>query len=319
MPKQVEALVRLARAGDTAAFGELSERFRPWLYGVCFRPVGASVAAEDLVQETLVLGMRDLPKLRDSTRFQSWLTRVAVNVCRMHLRRAMNRPEAVDIEDHHRVAPRQGETEDRIEDALANLSARDRRLIALCYGEGLTHRELAEVFSLSTSAVKSRLHRSRERLRKEMLAMMSEREKERAGAAEEGEWRLRTVLLVEPEEELRGALLEGLRGAGYDVVMLPTGEAALEAIDRGEGQFLLLDKHCGEPHWTEALALVQLAANSGKNVPVGVFVDPENKRDVLLAWQCGADFCLTRPPEVAEVVDMVRRVAEARQSQDEHE
>jgi DNA-binding response OmpR family regulator len=159
----------------------------------------------------------------------------------------------------------------------------------------------------------------RRECRKEMLVSMSEQGKERVGAAEAGEWRLQTVLLVEPEEELRGALLEGLRGAGYDVVMLPTGEAALEAIERGKGQFLLLDKHCGEPHWTEALALVQLAAHSGKNVPVGVFVDPENKRDVLLAWQCGVDFCLTRPPDVAEVVEMVRRVAEARKSRDEHE
>lgn len=143
-----------------------------------------------------------------------------------------------------------------------------------------------------------------------MLAVMSEQEKKRVGATEAGEWRLRTVLLVEPEEKLRGDLLEGLRGAGYDVLMLSTGEAALEAIERGEGQFLLLDKHCGEPHWTEALALVQLAAHRGKDVPVGVFVDPESQRDVFLAWQCGADFCLTRPPAVPEVVEMVRRVAE---------
>ena len=145
--------------------------------------------------------------------------------------------------------------------------------------------------------------------------MMSEQEKARVGAEGESEWRLRTVLLVEPEEQLRGVLLTALKGAGYDVLMLPTGEAALGAIERGEGQFLLLDKHCGEPHWTEALALVQLAAHRGKNVPVGVFVDPESQRDVFLAWQCGVDFCLTRPPDVAEVVDMVKRVDAARRQE----
>lgn len=142
--------------------------------------------------------------------------------------------------------------------------------------------------------------------------MMSEREKERLGAENEGDLRVRTVLLVEPEEGLRGALLTGLREAGYEVVMLPTGEAALEAIDRREGQFLILDKHCVEPHWTEVLALVQLGEWSRKNVPVGVLVDPDSKRDVLLAWQCGAEFCLTRPPDVGEVVEMVKRVGAAR-------
>jgi len=137
---------------------------------------------------------------------------------------------------------------------------------------------------------------------------MSDHEKASLGVPDGEPWMLKTVLLVEPEEGLRGALLAALKAAGYDVAMLPTGEAALEAIDRGEGQFLLLDKHCGEPHWTEALALVQLAAHRGRNVPVGVFVDPESERDVFLAWQCGAEFCLTRPPEIAEVVEMVRRV-----------
>ena len=47
---------------------------------------------------------------------------------------------------------------------------------------------------------------------------------------------------------------------------------------------------------------------SRKNVLVGVLIDPDTRRDLLLAWQCGAQFCLTRPPDVAEVVDMVRRV-----------
>ncbi|MCJ7752085.1 MAG: hypothetical protein MUQ65_13480, partial [Armatimonadetes bacterium] len=126
--------------------------------------------------------------------------------------------------------------------------------------------------------------------------------------ADDSEWKLRTILLVEPDDELRGALLAGLRDAGYEVVMLPTGEAALEAIDRGEGHFLILDKHCVEPHWTEMLALVKLAEHSGKKVPVGVLVDPDSKRDVFLAWQCGVQFCLTRPPDIAEVVEMVRRV-----------
>jgi DNA-binding NarL/FixJ family response regulator len=195
--------------------------------------------------------------------------------------------------------------------AVAQLSRRERRLVGLFYVEGLSHRELADALSLSTSAVKSRLHRLRAKLRREMLNMMSDNEKASLGASEGEPWTLKTVLLVEPEEDLRGALLAALKAAGYDVLMLPTGEAALGAIERGEGQFLLLDKHCGEPHWTEALALVQLAARRGRNVPVGVFVDPERERDVFLAWQCGADFCLTRPPKVAEVVEMVTRVAKA--------
>lgn len=311
MPTQDDVLVRRAVAGDEEAFGDLAERCRPWLYGICFRLVGDGATADDLVQETLVRALRDLTQLREENRFRPWLARVAVNVCRMHLRRVLGAPQALVPESAAGAAEQRNSLEDETSEALLALDRRDRRLLALFYGEGLSHRELAEVLSLSASAVKSRLHRSRERLRKEMLAIMSEEERERLGVADDSEWKLRTILLVEPEEELRGALLAGLREAGYEVKMLPTGEAALQAIERREGQFLILDKHCVEPHWTDVLALVQVDEWSRKNVPVGVLIDPDTRRDLLLAWQCGAQFCLTRPPDIGEVVEMVRRIAEA--------
>jgi DNA-binding response OmpR family regulator len=141
-----------------------------------------------------------------------------------------------------------------------------------------------------------------------MLSMMTEDQKAHMGLAEEEDWTLRTILLVEPDDSLRGALLPALRAAGYQVVMFPTGEAALQAIAERQGQLLILDKHCGEPHWTEVLMLVQVDAWSRENVPVGVFVDAGNRRDLLLAWQGGAAFCLTRPFDSADVVDLTNRL-----------
>jgi RNA polymerase sigma-70 factor (ECF subfamily) len=317
MQSQETTLVIRAAAGDRPAFDTLAQRCRPWLYGLCLRLVHDGTAAEDLVQEALVGAFRDLPQLRDPAAFRPWLSRIAVNVCRMHLRKLLGRPTELHPGSDSEATARQDEAPLHLGQALVQLSRRERRLVGLFYVEGLSHAELAEALSLSSGAVKSRLHRLRAKLRREMLKMMSDHERASLGASDAEPWTLKTVLLVEPEEELRGALLAALKAAGYDVLMLPTGEAALEAIERGEGQFLLLDKHCVEPHWTEALALVQLAAHSGKNVPVGVFVDPESKRDVFLAWQCAADFCLTRPPQAAEVVEMVKRVAEARSQQDD--
>ncbi len=140
--------------------------------------------------------------------------------------------------------------------------------------------------------------------------MMSDHEKASVGASDDEPWALKTVLLVEPKEALRGALLKALTEAGYQVMMLPTGEAALEVINRREGQFLLLDKHCGEPHWTEVMLLVQADAWGRENVPVGVLVDQGSERERLLAWHAGAAFCLCRrpPADVGEVVDFVKRV-----------
>jgi len=141
--------------------------------------------------------------------------------------------------------------------------------------------------------------------------MMSPEEKARLGVCEEAPWALRTILLVEPEESVRASLRDGLTAAGYEVVLLPTGEAALGAAAEHRGQMLILDKHCGEPHWVEVLTLLQVAAWSRENLPVGVLVDPGNQRDLLLAWQAGAVLCLTRPPSTEEVVRYVKRIEKA--------
>jgi len=159
MPTQVVMLVRRAIAGDQDAFGELAETCRPWVYGLCFRLVGDGLTAEDLAQETFLRAMRDLPQLRDETRFRPWLTRVAVNVCRMHLRRILGRPQEDALSEDQGPCRQARRSPEGPADALLMLPASHRRLLALFYGEGLSHRELSEVLSLSASAVKSRLHR----------------------------------------------------------------------------------------------------------------------------------------------------------------
>jgi len=139
--------------------------------------------------------------------------------------------------------------------------------------------------------------------------MMTEDEKARLGIAEEEPWTLRAVLLVEPDEPIREALRGGLTAAGYEVVVLPTGEAALDAVETRRAQMLILDKHCGEPHWVEVLTLVQADAWSRENVPVCVLIDPGSRRDVTLAWQAGAALCLTHPFPADELVGFVQRLA----------
>jgi RNA polymerase sigma-70 factor (ECF subfamily) len=306
-------LVERAKQGDREAFGQLAEACRPWLYGLCYRLLGDGGAAEDLVQESFLRAFRDLGQLRSPERFRGWLTRIAVNACRMELRRLLARREQLlHVEQFDAPGPESGDSAFAVEEALAQLDRGSRRMIQLFYGDELSQAEIADLLALSTAAVKSRLHRAREKLRKEMLAMMSDQEKARLGVAEKAPWALRTILVVEPEELLRQSLCDALSAAGYEVVVLPTGEAALAAVRERRGQMLLLDKHCVEPHWVEVLTLIQVDAWGRENVPVGVFVDggSEHQRDVLLAWQAGAFLCLTRPPAVEEVVRFVKQVEE---------
>jgi RNA polymerase sigma-70 factor (ECF subfamily) len=302
-------LVLQAAAGDREAFGRLAETCRPWLFGLCLRVVRDSCAAEDLVQQALLLAWRDLAQLREPERFRAWLSRIAANVCRMHLRRRLARPAEMPLAEEAPAGTCEApDAPLGVDQALVGLDLADRRMLTLFYGEGLSHAEVGEVLALSAAAVKSRLHRARERLRKEMLAMMTDEQKTRLDVTEKAPWKLRTILLVEPDSDVRESLRKALTAAGYEVLMLPTGEAALAAVRERRGQLLILDKHCGEPHWIEVLVLLQADAWSRENVPVAVLIDPGSERDVILAWQAGAQLCLTRPPLPDELVGFVKRL-----------
>jgi RNA polymerase sigma-70 factor (ECF subfamily) len=307
MTDRETSLVQRAVAGDAAAFGELAEASRAWVLGLCRRLVRDPVAAEDLVQEALTLAFRDLQQLRDPAHFRAWLSRIATNRCRMHLRRLRALRETSLEEGDTAPWPSLPEPPLGIDRALAQLPPERRRLLALFYGQGLSHEEVGRALSLSPQAVKGRLHRARELLRKEVLAMMSDSEKQRLGAAEEAPWEPRTILLVEPEESVRETLRAGLAAAGYEVLVLPTGEAAIESARAGRGDLLILDKHCVTPHWLEVMALVQVDPWPPRRLPIITIIDPvagdpRHERDVLLAWQAGAAGCATRPPQVDELL-----------------
>jgi len=303
-------LAAMAKAGDATAFDALARSTRPWLYGLCFHLLRDAEAAHDLVQEALIAAFRSIGQLREPAQVRGWLTRIAVNTCRMHLRRLAVQPEIVTAPPEQTLTGPDGAPPSlAASEALAQVDPATRRILALFYSEGLSHAELGEVLALSTAAVKSRLHRARERLRREMLKTMTPEEKATLAVDEEPGWALRTVLLVEPDDAIREGLRGKLSAAGYAVVVLPTGEAALEAAKQHRGDMLILDKHCGDPNWVEVLTLLQADEWSRENLPIAVLVDAENSRDLTLAWQAGAFVCLTRPPDADRLVSYVRRLA----------
>jgi RNA polymerase sigma-70 factor, ECF subfamily len=309
-------LVQQAVVGDRQAFDALVASCRPWVFGICLRLISNRQTAEDLTQDALLQAFSHLAQLRQASHFRAWLGQITVNTCRMYLRALLTAPDEEITEEQPMEAPPQDDTAPLgVETALTQLDITNRRLLLLFYGEELSHAEIAAALSLSAAAVKSRLHRAREKLRREMLAMMSEAQKAKLVGEAEQPWVLRTVLLVEPDLSIQTEIRQGLADAGYEVVVLPTGESALEAVQQHRGQMLILDKHCIEPNWIEVLSLIRVDTWSRANVPVcalgdsGVSASGAPSRDVLLAWQAGAEIYLTRPPQVTELVGFVKRLA----------
>lgn len=181
-----EDLVEAVRRGDHAAFDELARRYRDAAFGIAFHRLGDFEAARDAAQEALVTVYLELPMLRDPSKFGNWLYRITNTTALAQLRRrrftvSLDSP---NLAEHPAAQPTPAEAAERAEkarrvrDALALLPEPDRLAVILHYVDGYSHDEIGSILGTSVSAVKSRVHRARRRLREEMLDMLEKSLKE---------------------------------------------------------------------------------------------------------------------------------------------
>lgn len=168
----LESLVWRCSQGDEAAFVELFRSQQAHVYRLAMAILRDPHDAEDAVQETFVRVFDQLARFRGESSFQTWLTAIAVNVCRDRLRarkvrRALSldrlRRQAGRIDVADAVAGRQHRQAlwslvDRLEDGL-------RLPLILFYVERLSCEEIAGILGLRVNTVYSRLFTARERLR----------------------------------------------------------------------------------------------------------------------------------------------------------
>jgi RNA polymerase sigma-70 factor, ECF subfamily len=161
-------------------FEQLVNRHKNAVYRQMVRVCGNQADAEDVLQDALLNAYRALGSLRDPSAFQAWLVRIARNVCIRLRKKEALRPildlpvVTVDaLASPHVSAESQVIREDIdrcVKDALGRLPASYRRVIELRDMEGLTAPEAAGQLGLSIAALKSRLHRARALLRRELDA-----------------------------------------------------------------------------------------------------------------------------------------------------
>lgn len=220
-----EELVERARRGDIAAYGRLvaaTERFVRWIIA---REVADAGLRDDVVQETYLRAFRKLPGLAESHAFSSWLGRVAVTTARNELRR--HRRVFVDESAlDWLAAPLPDESGDdlartELGRALVGLPPEERRLMERYYLGRWTAKRLAQEEGVSPAAVRKRLQRLRDRLRRDIV-MAHTTEAERSLPDRIVALLSRPILANLPENPV-GAVWETIRGtlAGMEVIELP--------------------------------------------------------------------------------------------------
>jgi RNA polymerase sigma-70 factor (ECF subfamily) len=157
-----QGLVVRAQKGDQRAFETLTAAEHPRLFRVAHGILGDQHLAEDATQQAFLDIWRNIPRLRDPTKFEGWSYRLLVHACYAEARR---RPDWVDLD---RVALEGPATEaygavlerDRLERAFNRLSPDHRAVIVLRYLLDMTPERVAETLGIPRRTVYSRLKRA---------------------------------------------------------------------------------------------------------------------------------------------------------------
>ena len=183
-------LVARCKGNDLTAFDEIVERYQHKIYGYVKRLVGNETDAEDITQEVFLKALNSLHRFREESSLQTWLFRIATNLCRDAHRRRQREKGWLSL---WRQTDEQSETEegsivdppdDRfnpeklllreelgaiLSEAMEQLPLAMREVLILHDVEQMPYEEIAQALGVPLGTVKSRLFHARARLR-ELLA-----------------------------------------------------------------------------------------------------------------------------------------------------
>ncbi|MBT4498822.1 MAG: sigma-70 family RNA polymerase sigma factor [Gemmatimonadetes bacterium] len=171
--KSDSELVHAAVAGDAAAFGELTVKYRTAILALAYRWTHNVGDAQDLTQETFIQAFLKLSQLKESASFAIWLRAISQNLCLAFLRsgrrQVSSADELADFPSDSGWRPdRVVETEEARRtavDLLDMLSDRSAVAARLYYVDGFSQKEVSDLLDVSLSTVEGRLQRARDRLR----------------------------------------------------------------------------------------------------------------------------------------------------------
>jgi len=165
-------LVQRVLDGDAGAYAGLVTRYRDRLGRYAVRMLGNQADAEEALQDTFVRAYRSLGRCTDPARFGAWIFGILVNRCRTVGAQRARRERTVIPDEGALSRAAVGDTADRhawreaIAWAMARLAPAQREAFVLKHVEDLSYEEMVEVTGASVPALKMRVARAREELRR---------------------------------------------------------------------------------------------------------------------------------------------------------
>ena len=174
-----EGLVLAALVGSLEAFDELARRYRPGLLAAAYRVTRQPEAAEDAVQDALLLAFKALPQLDEPAKFGAWARAITTRQALEHVRRGGRVEYREDVDElilastrYVAATPAQlveaDEELGELRRAVATLDDDHCEVLQLYYWADMPQQRIAALLDLPVTTVQWRLHTARRLLRQRL-------------------------------------------------------------------------------------------------------------------------------------------------------
>ncbi len=170
------AVIRVLK-GEREAYALLVDAYRTQIFNLAYRMTGSYDEAADLAQESFIQAYLNLKKFRQDRRFFPWLHTIALNIIRNHCKKQKRErslsatPAAQELYTPEECPEKillGDERTQKLVAALQSLPLDQREAVILRFYQALSFEEIAATTGFSLSAVKMRVYRGLENLKKAM-------------------------------------------------------------------------------------------------------------------------------------------------------
>jgi RNA polymerase sigma-70 factor (ECF subfamily) len=168
-------LLKKAGEGDQAAFLDLYDRYREPIFRFAYRLLGSVEVAEDVTHDCFLSLIRKPENFRpERASLKTYLYAAARNLAMKHFRNQGRETGLDEVTEEPKDSPKRGplrrlldeELAAQVRDAVFSLPPLQREALILFEYEGLSLNEIAEIAGTDAGAIKARLYRAREGLRR---------------------------------------------------------------------------------------------------------------------------------------------------------
>lgn len=153
-------------AFEQSSVQRIFEKYGEMLYKICIVMLKSTHDAEDAVQDVMIKYMVKKPVFDTGSYEKAWLIKVTMNLCKDRLRFKTKHPQT-DIESLQ-TSYKEGQDGKKVLEGLMALQPKYREVLLLHYFEGYKCQEISRILKITESAVKKRLERGRNLLKKDL-------------------------------------------------------------------------------------------------------------------------------------------------------